>query len=198
MLRHAWVAIAAFMLMAGASGAAPSDDAFAAYQKGDYKTALTLMRPLAEKGDVKAQYNLGAMYAIPSAFPRITRRRPSGLRWPPTRATSLPLSISRSFIKTAKALPRLQEGDELFRLGAEKKSSTAEASIAAMYERGLGVTQDYKEAAKWFRLAADHGNATAQYNVASCMPMDAACRGLEGRRRNGIARRPIRASTARS
>src|SRR3977135_935973 len=63
MLRLAWVVIAAFMVMTRAAGAAPSDDAFAAYQKGDYKTALALMRPLAEKGDVNAQYNLGAMYA---------------------------------------------------------------------------------------------------------------------------------------
>jgi uncharacterized protein len=30
------------------------------------------------------------------------------------------------------------------------------------YTGGAGVTQDFKEAAKWYRLAADHGNAEAQ------------------------------------
>ena len=34
-----------------------------------------------------------------------------------------------------------------------------------MYAEGQGVPQDYAEAVKWFRLAADQGNATAQYNL---------------------------------
>ena len=28
-----------------------------------------------------------------------------------------------------------------------------------------GVTQDYKEAGKWYRLSADQGNAGAQFNL---------------------------------
>jgi uncharacterized protein len=35
----------------------------AAYEKGDYTTALQILRPRAEQGNAKAQYNLGAMYA---------------------------------------------------------------------------------------------------------------------------------------
>jgi TPR repeat protein len=35
-----------------------------------------------------------------------------------------------------------------------------------MYENGQGVSQDYNEAARWYREAADQGNATAQYNLA--------------------------------
>ena len=34
-----------------------------------------------------------------------------------------------------------------------------------MYENGKGVPQDYKEAVKWYRLAAEQGYATAQYNL---------------------------------
>jgi len=34
-----------------------------------------------------------------------------------------------------------------------------------MYEQGLGVSQDYKTAVKWYRLAAEQGNATAQTNL---------------------------------
>lgn len=34
-----------------------------AIEKGDYETALKELRPLAEKGDAYAQYNLGRMYA---------------------------------------------------------------------------------------------------------------------------------------
>jgi TPR repeat protein len=38
------------------------DDAIAAYERGDYATAFRSMKPLAEKGDAKAQHNLGLMY----------------------------------------------------------------------------------------------------------------------------------------
>ena len=38
------------------------DDAYNAYQRGDYLTAAMTFRKLAEQGDSTAQYNLGLMY----------------------------------------------------------------------------------------------------------------------------------------
>ena len=35
----------------------------------------------------------------------------------------------------------------------------------AEYSDGLGVTRDYKEALKWFRKSALHGNASGQLNL---------------------------------
>ena len=37
-------------------------DGVAAYNRGDYATASREMKPLAEQGFAKAQYNLGVMY----------------------------------------------------------------------------------------------------------------------------------------
>ena len=34
-----------------------------------------------------------------------------------------------------------------------------------MFAKGQGVPQDYAEALKWFRKAADQGEATAQYDL---------------------------------
>ena len=34
-----------------------------------------------------------------------------------------------------------------------------------MYGEGRGVPQDYAEAARWYRLAAERGDAQAQYNL---------------------------------
>ena len=34
-----------------------------------------------------------------------------------------------------------------------------------MYYKGLGVPQDYQEAVRWFRAAAEQGEAKAQYNL---------------------------------
>ena len=35
-----------------------------------------------------------------------------------------------------------------------------------MYQNGQGVSQDYKEAVKWYRLSAEQGEALAQFNLA--------------------------------
>ena len=38
------------------------EEGFAAAQKGDFATALRLYKPLAERGNAAAQFNLGMMY----------------------------------------------------------------------------------------------------------------------------------------
>jgi TPR repeat protein len=45
------------------------DAGVAAYNKGDYATAMREWRPLAEAGDASAQYNLGVMYANGEGVP---------------------------------------------------------------------------------------------------------------------------------
>ena len=44
------------------AAAGPLEDGYAAYKLGDYAAAMSYWRPLADQGDAKAQYNLGAMY----------------------------------------------------------------------------------------------------------------------------------------
>ena len=48
---------------------------------------------------------------------------------------------------------------------AERGNADAQYRIGMMYEEGRGVTQDYAEAMKWYRLAAEQGVADAQYNI---------------------------------
>ena len=41
----------------------------------------------------------------------------------------------------------------------------AQNSLGVLYQNGQGVPQDYAEALTWYRLAADQGNARAQFNL---------------------------------
>ena len=50
------------MMSTGGAVAGPLEDAWAAYQSGDYATALRLWRPRAAQGVALAQNNLGLMY----------------------------------------------------------------------------------------------------------------------------------------
>lgn len=45
---------------------------------------------------------------------------------------------------------------------AEGGDATAQKDLGAIYAKGLGVEQDYREAAKWYQLAAAQGNPAAQ------------------------------------
>lgn len=53
------------------------------------------------------------------------------------------------------ALPRANEGD-----------AAAQTLIAELYEKGLGVRRDTKEAAAWYEIAAKSGNREAQFSYA--------------------------------
>lgn len=49
---------------------------------------------------------------------------------------------------------------------AEKGDAAAQTLIAELYEQGLGIAQDAKEAAKWYEIAAKSGNREAQFSYA--------------------------------
>ena len=48
---------------------------------------------------------------------------------------------------------------------AKQGAAYAQYNLGIMYERGMGVPENYAEAVKWYRKAADQGDALAQYNL---------------------------------
>ena len=52
-----------------------------------------------------------------------------------------------------------------YRKAAEQGGLRSQYSLGVMYYNGVGVKQDYVEAAKWYRKAADKEYAMAQFNL---------------------------------
>jgi len=50
-------------------------------------------------------------------------------------------------------------------MAADQGYPTAQDALGSMYFYGNGVSQDYAEAARWYRKAADLGNAKSQYDL---------------------------------
>ena len=48
---------------------------------------------------------------------------------------------------------------------AEQGDADMQALLGLAYREGIGVPQDYAEAAKWYRLAAEQGNAPSDAQV---------------------------------
>ena len=69
-----------------------------------------------------------------------------------------------------KGLTAAQNGDYATALKkwkpiAEAGNAVAQFNLGLIYEKGLGVLQDDKEAVRWYRLAAVQGDADAQTNL---------------------------------
>ncbi len=106
------------------------DDGMAAVKRGDYQAAHEIWLPFAERGDMRAQYNLGVLY-------------------------DRGLGVPQNFAEAAK----------WYLAAAEKGHTDAEANLGYAYEQGRGVAQDFGAAAKWYRRAADRGDIAAQANL---------------------------------
>jgi len=57
---------------------------------------------------------------------------------------------------------------ELLRERVSAKDPVFQFWVGRSYEVGHGIEQNYAEAAKWYKLAADQGHAVAQNNLAVC------------------------------
>lgn len=112
------------------------EDGQTAYDNGDYATALGLWRPLAERGNANAEYNLGLIYQRGNGVPKDDQE---AVKW---------------FRKAADQ--GLVEAE--FTLGWIYHDGT--------YGEGTEVAQDYSEAFKWLRKAAGQGDAHAQQLLA--------------------------------
>jgi uncharacterized protein len=61
-LKHVLAAILLMLSLAAPVAAGPLEDGYTAYTRGDFATAMRLMRPLADQGHVTAQTVVGLMY----------------------------------------------------------------------------------------------------------------------------------------
>jgi len=60
--------------------------------------------------------------------------------------------------------------EEEFKKAAYKGDALAQHNLGFGYDTGDGVTQDKKEAVKWYRLSAEQGYASAQSNLGLMYP----------------------------
>jgi len=154
------------LAMAETTVADPFEDAAAAYDRGDYAAALSILRPLANAGDRRAQNGLGAMYTTGHGVPRDYAE---AVKWYRKAAEQgLPVAqvnLAEMYLEGLGAPRDDVAAATWFRKSADQGNVDAQVGLAALYLTGQGVPQDYAEAAKWYRMAADQGHPRAQHNV---------------------------------
>lgn len=140
--------------------------AIEASRKNDYANAFKLLKPLAEKGDVRAQGELGALYLSGRGAPRDAKL---GVRWTTEAAkkglASAQYNLGAMYMDGQVVTQDYHEAMKWLLSAAGQGVPAAQAGVAAMYYEGNGIPQDYREAFKWMKIAASSGDPEAQLNL---------------------------------
>ncbi len=129
-----------------------------AYQSGDYATALREWQPLAEQGQVHAQYQLGLLYANGKG---VTKDDAKARQWYEKAAiqghTEAQVNLGILLMYARGGQQDYKMAVYYLRLAANRGNDLAQRRLGQMYERGEGVQQDYVKAYMWYSLGSANG-----------------------------------------
>jgi hypothetical protein len=151
----------AVVLVSFVSGGALADmlGGWAAFEAGDYKTALDELTPLAEQGDADAQYRLARVYDA-EAKPE------EAMRWYQLSAKQGNTDAQREigiYYEEGRAVRQdFLAAACWYRASAEQGNDKAQRNLADLISEGKGVNRDDAVAAQLYQASAAQGNAKAQ------------------------------------
>ena len=118
------------------------------------RTALTVIRPLAEQGNAVAQYNLGVSCDQGWGVPQDAAEAVKWYRLAADQGYSLAQQNLGDIYSGGRGVPRdLAEALKWYGLAANQGNAFAQNSLGLMYEKGEGVPQDILRAHMWFNLS---------------------------------------------
>lgn len=140
----------------------------------DYQKAANWYHKAAKLGHAGSQYELGLMYynglGVKQSFEQALKWYIKAAEQGHSRAQ---FDLGIMYKKGLGVEQNDEQADSWFItsiLQGDKKAETQGVQgwfiRAQMYSNGDGVIQSYKQAAKWYRKAAEHGYAYAQFNLA--------------------------------
>lgn len=147
--------LAAFLLSSATVMSADLQKGLDAFNEGDYETSLAECQPLAEEGNVEAQFCVGRLYANGFGVPMDDEL---ALKWYGLAAANghaeaqynLGVMHANGWGVAMNDVPAAG----FYRLAAEQGFVPAQAALGFSYKHGAGVEQSFAEAYKWFDIAA--------------------------------------------
>lgn len=116
----------------------------------EQKPTIEEIQKLAESGDAAAQAKYGSIYFLGDQYKPLPNAR--------FKTRKQYEAISYLLDGVTKDV---KKSTEWMLKAAEQGYVDAEVFMAAMYDRGLGVSQSGSEATKWYTKAGEHGNEMA-------------------------------------
>lgn len=134
----------------------PADDAREAASRGDYKTAIELLTPLAESGDVDALGNLGNIYGFGRGVERDLVKAEKYWRRAAEKGLGTAMGNIGSLYQIGQGgLPKDSAlAAQWYLKAAEHRHTPSMLTLSSMYMNGVGVPFNAIHALAWSGLAA--------------------------------------------
>jgi uncharacterized protein len=127
----------------------------AAETRGDYPAMAKILLPLAEKGDVAAQYTVGLLYDTGQSG---HKDHAEAAKWYRKAAEQgfarAQFYLGDIYYRDNTELKNYAEAMKWYRRAADQGTAMAQHTLGIMYVKGQGVAVDYVQSYKWFSLAA--------------------------------------------
>jgi TPR repeat protein len=169
-LQPRWLSalVVGFALVVTTASAGPVEDGEAAYEKGDYETALKLWRPLAENGDDEAQRSLGWMYDTGHGVPRDQEQATVWYRKAAEQGNARAQNrLGMTYIYRRKPTPDdVAVGLSWFEKAAYQGDVDSQRTLGELREFGeFGIPRDHAQSVAWFRMAAKQDDVKSMLRV---------------------------------
>lgn len=125
--------------------------------------SLAELTQKAASGDTEAQYQLGAAYDAGRDVPRDLAE---ALKWYRRAAEAGHIEAQNSLGSAMQAEQRYAEALAWYEMAAAKGHARSISNLAALYDAGLGATQDRRKAFDLWTQAAEMGWAEAMWSLA--------------------------------
>jgi TPR repeat protein len=154
----------ALLLAFGLDAAAQTfEETNVALSKKDYAKAAAGLQVLAEKGDPRAQSNLGALYENGLGVPKDAERA-VGL-YQRAADQGLPVAqfnLAEMYLKGLGAKKDEKQAFELYKKAAEHGLGEAQYKLGVLYTDGTGAPKDPQQAYFWLTVASANGSKPAK------------------------------------
>lgn len=162
----AYAVFVTVFLLCGSSQADQYQEAIDASERGDYVTAIRIIRFLAEEGHDKAQNSLGVYYVKGQGVPQNYNEAANWFRRAAEQGNATAQYNLGFLYAGGKGVTQSYKiAAKWFHQAAEQRHENAQVYLGILYADGKGVTRNYMESAKWFLRAAEQGNSRAQLEL---------------------------------
>jgi uncharacterized protein len=154
------------LVFLGVAAAGSHEDGEAAFQRGDYPTALRLFGKLAEGGDAIAQFYLGLMHAHGEGVPQDYAQAASWYRKAADQGNvDAQVNLGWMYYNGFGAPHDDAQAVAWYRKAANQGNADAQVNLGLMYYYGRGVPPDHATSRMWYQMAAEQEDPDAQIKV---------------------------------
>jgi TPR repeat protein len=134
-----------------------------AYQRGNYATALSEWRPLAEEGDAQAQLHLGVLYANGDGVPQNYANAHQWYEQAAAQGYAMAQYNLGLLYDNGDGVPQdYAKARQWYEQAAARGYPMAQTNLGVLYRSGHGVPQNDVRAYMWFSLAAARSTGNLQ------------------------------------